>query len=294
MSGLPEQKVVSASRRTDIPAFYMDWFMGGIEKNAFESVNPYTGQRSIVPVAPGRVHTIVFWSKNFGPFLAGRYGERLLTSGFHLFFNFTLNSEVPLLEPYVPTLTDRLKQLNALCRRFGPECVTWRFDPICWYTTENGMLRDNLADFEKIAAHARDAGIRRCITSFMDDYPKIKKRIKKRGLTASGFAFVDPPMEKKIAVVLHMAQVLEGFGIALLTCCEKALLEALPPGASIRPASCIPSDLLAALFGGRLSMRKDSGQRTRDGCGCRVSVDVGSYRRHPCFHGCLFCYANPV
>ena len=83
--------VISASRRTDIPAFYMEWFMRQIVKGTFEVVNPYNRHISRVKAAAADVDTIVFWSKNFGPFLKGRYGEKLIDLGYHLFFNFTIN-----------------------------------------------------------------------------------------------------------------------------------------------------------------------------------------------------------
>jgi len=294
MTGGHEQRVLSASRRTDIPAFYMDWFMDRLRKKTFESVNPFNGRISVIPATMETVHTVVFWSKNFGPFLSGGYGRRLIEQGFNLFFNFTVNSEAPLLEPKVPPLKERLKQLDALCDRFGPGCVTWRFDPVCWFVNGNDIVKDNLTDFERIAERAIKAGVRRCITSFMDTYPKIQKRIAKKGSPMAGFTFIDPPMEKKIAVLSDMERILERSDMQLLTCCEEEILEAMPQGSRTRKASCIPNDLLMELYGGCLSTKRDSGQRIRKGCGCKVSVDVGSYRMHPCFHGCMFCYANPV
>jgi hypothetical protein len=294
MTGGHEQRVLSASRRTDIPAFYMDWFMDRLRKKTFESVNPFNGRISVIPATMETVHTVVFWSKNFGPFLSGGYGRRLIEQGFNLFFNFTVNSEAPLLEPKVPPLKERLKQLDALCDRFGPGCVTWRFDPVCWFVNGNDIVKDNLTDFERIAERAIKAGVRRCITSFMDTYPKIQKRIAQKGSPMAGFSFVDPPMEKKIAVLSDMERILERSDMQLLTCCEEEILEAMPQGSRTRKASCIPNDLLMKLYGGCLSTKRDSGQRIRNGCGCMVSVDVGSYRMHPCFHGCMFCYANPA
>jgi hypothetical protein len=83
-------------------------------------------------------------------------------------------------------------------------------------------------------------------------------------------------------------------GMDLRICCEKALVQRLAPGDAIRPSACIPNDWLMEIYGGKLSMKKDSGQRLSLGCGCRVSVDIGDYRRHPCFHNCLFCYASPA
>lgn len=294
MKAEPEKWVLSASRRTDIPAFYMDEFMEHLRKGAFESVNPYNGRRSMIPAAPETIHTIVFWSKNFGPFLQGRYGERLLKRGFHLFFNFTVNSASKLLEPKVPPLAERLQQMETLAERFGPQTVQWRFDPVCWLIPDHDGIQDNLADLEEIADQASRSGIDRCITSFMDPYPKIAKRIRTRGGALQGFTFIDPPLEQKTAVLMQMERVLRRRGIRLSTCCEKEVLEALPDGAGVESAACISNDRLMALFGGRLPIRRDSGQRVKHGCGCQVSVDVGSYRRHPCFHGCRFCYANPA
>ena len=108
-----------------------------------------------------------------------------------------------------------------------------------------------------------------------------------------GITFLDPPLQEKVAILIRLASRLRGLGIALQTCCEKEVLGALPDGCPVTASACIPSDLLADLFGGGLSRRRDRGQRTGQGCGCGLSVDIGSYERHPCFHNCLFCYANP-
>jgi hypothetical protein len=284
-----EKMVVSASRRTDIPAFYMDWFMEQLNRGVFEVVNPFNNNVSTVSAVPESVHTIVFWSKNFGPFLKGRYIQKLQDKGYHLFFNFTINSEELRLEPCVPPLKERLKQLKTLCRQVVPECVQWRFDPICFFRLKGGRMRDNLADFDSIGDAAAEAGVRRCITSFMDHYPKIKKRLARAG----GLAFVDLPPKKKVEVLCYMEDQLEPRQIDLFACCEKAVLDTLPYTSRVKGSSCIPNDLLMELYGGKVSLKKDPGQRIQKGCGCGVSRDIGSYRFHPCFHNCLFCYANP-
>jgi hypothetical protein len=281
--------VISASRRTDIPAFYMPWFMEQIGKGFFEVVNPFNQRVSVVPATPDRVHAIVFWSKNFRPFI-GRADDRQLSKlGYHLFFNFTINSENPDLEPNVPPLSERLDQLEYLSKQYGAETVNWRFDPICFYRTGPGALRDNLKDFTVVAERAAELKISRCITSFMDHYPKIRRRLS----TRPGFEFVDPPLLQKLETILDMEAQLEALNIRLFTCCEKDIIAALPASSSVAPSSCIPNDLLVKIYPGRLSLGKDSGQRVKAGCGCKVSADIGSYRRQPCYHNCLFCYANP-
>ncbi|MEJ2099720.1 MAG: DUF1848 family protein [Desulfobacterales bacterium] len=286
----PRKIVISASRRTDIPAFYMPWFVAQINRGVFEVVNPFNRQIRKVPATPADVHTIVFWSKNFELFLKENHGEKLQGAGYHLFFNFTINSNAPVLEPHVPPLDVRLKQLKQLCDRFGSSVINWRFDPICFFRIRSGTLQDNLHDLKRITEKAAECGVKRCITSFMDFYPKIDRRI----AALPGFSFLDPPMATKKATILKIEQLLSAYKISLKLCCEKEVLDALPEGSSVTESSCIPNDLLVKLFGGNLSLKKDAGQRLRKGCGCKVSVDIGSYHQHPCFHNCLFCYANPA
>jgi hypothetical protein len=91
-----------------------------------------------------------------------------------------------------------------------------------------------------------------------------------------------------------MAGQLKDLGIGLQTCCEKDLQKALPKDSPVSRAACISSTLLMSLFGGNLSLKADAGQRKQSGCGCQKSVDIGSYHLHPCYHDCLFCYANPA
>jgi len=284
-----ESIVLSASRRTDIPAFYMEWFMERIASGSFEVLNPYNRRVSIVPTDPGQVHTIVFWSKNFGPFIHGHYGERLREMGYHLYFNFTINSDAPLLEPHVPPLGERLAQLEKLTAAYGSRSIQWRFDPICFYVHE-GRREHNLKDFPAIAEKAGKLGIQRCVTSFLDLYPKIRRRIS----SLKGFSFENPAMGEKVALLHRMEQTLSPLGIHLSTCCEKEVMAQLPSITDIAAGACIPSDHFVRCHGGRLSLKRDPGQRVSQGCGCRISRDIGSYHRHPCFHRCLFCYANPA
>jgi len=270
----------------------MDWFMDRVKSGTFEVVNPFNRQVKSVSAASADVHTIVFWSKNFQLFLKGNYGSILKAAGYNLFFNFTINSGCPILEPNVPPLEVRLKQLEQLCTRFGARTVSWRFDPICFFKTRShdDRVQDNLSDFNRIAEKAAEVGVERCITSFMDPYRKIEKRL----VSLPGFSFIDPPLKTKLEIILGIERILASGNIYLNLCCEKEVLDALPANTSIRQSACIPNDLLVELFGGKLDLKKDTGQRIQKGCGCRVSVDIGSYHLHPCYHNCLFCYANPT
>lgn len=281
--------VLSASRRTDIPAFYMDWFMKGLAAGLFEVENPVSGRVTRIPVSPEAVHTVVFWSKDFGQFLRGDYALELHRRGYNLFLHFTLNAEDRVLEPRIPPLEARLRQMEHLARRVPPEAISWRFDPLCFYRSPGSRLQHNLAGFAGIARRLAGLGITRCITSFMDPYPKIVRRLRGR----PGFRFEDPSVERRVEILLNMEAVCRSLGMSLSLCCERPLLEALPPESEIRPAACISHDLLLRLYGGTLSCRPDRAQRRSQGCGCQESRDIGSYRRQPCYHNCLFCYANP-
>ena len=288
-SAAPAKRVLSVSRRTDVPAFYMEWFMEQLDQGFFSVENPYSRNVSLVSVSPENTDTLVFWSKNFNVFLEKGYGEMLRGMGYHLFFNFTVNSKDRLLEPNVPELSERLSQLEDLAGRFGSRSVTWRFDPICHYVGPDGLMQDNLGDVVRIAERAAKARIERCVTSFADLYGKVLKRAK----TIPGFSFVDPPLDAKRDIIVNLEKTLTPMGISLYLCCEKELAQTLPLGSTVRESACIPNPLISELSGSRLSAARDGGQRKNKGCGCYVSKDIGSYSSQPCFHNCLFCYANP-
>jgi len=268
----------------------MPWFMTAIDAGCFEVQNPYNRRTVAVPATLDQVHSIVFWSKNYGPFLDQGYAKELVQRGYRLFFNFTINSTHPVLEPMLPALTLRLSQLDRLVDTFGPGCIQWRFDPICFFLERSGHMSDNLDQFEIIARRAAQLGLRLCITSFVDLYRKVLRRAGDQ----CDLQLIDPPMPQKVATIARLADHLAGLGLQLQLCCEKNLLEALPPGLPVRASSCIPSERLVDLYDPGISLAKDSGQRKAAGCTCGVSRDIGSYNLHPCPHNCLFCYANPI
>ena len=282
--------VISASRRTDIPAFYMPWFMASLDQGRFEVINPYNQRVSIVPAAPPQVHSIVLWSKNFGPFLRDGYGKALEDKGYHLFFNFCINTPHRLLEPNLPRLEERLDQLAQLSRDHGSRTIQWRFDPICFFKDASGRRQDNLGHFETISRAVARAGITTCIISFVDTYAKVQRRVKKTSL----IEWVEPSMNLKVEVINRLADQLVSLDIAPRLCCEKQILAALPGESPVRGAACIPNHRLAELYGPHISLARDKGQRRAAGCNCRLSRDIGGYAPHPCFHDCLYCYANPV
>jgi len=294
MKTLPKNKqiVISASRRTDIPAFYMDWFMSGLHKGFFCIHHPYHRKKMIIPAPSESIHSIVFWSKNYEPFIQGKYADIIQSMGYHLYLHFTINTPLEILEPGVPPLENRLSQLEILSNLVGPEVINWRFDPICRYqiTDQFGKthIYDNLSSIDTIARAVSNAGIKRCVTSFMDNYRKIQTRTQK----ISNFQFLEFSRKEQVEIILQMKTKLNRFDIKLYTCCEKDLLNEFSDDRQVQANSCIPNDFLMKHYGGQLAVKKDYGQRTRFGCECKVSKDVGDYVCHPCLHQCLYCYAN--
>jgi hypothetical protein len=288
--------ILSASRRTDIPAFYLDWFMDRIFKGYFDIKNPYSRQIRRVEATCDKVHAIVFWSKNFEPLLTSGAGEKLNNMGYHLFFNFTVNSHDAFLEPMLPPLESRLDQMEKLSHTFGAQHIAWRFDPVCFFQTrQNGPVKNNLTHFPVIAHKASSLGIKKCVTSFFDPYAKIERRLKKIGRTQGRFLnFVDPPLEQKAVIIQNMADNLAQLNIGLHLCCEKELFDCLPAFSPVKQNACIDGPALKQLLKGAWPVKKDYGQRSKKGCNCSRSVDVGSYDDHPCPHNCIFCYARPL
>jgi DNA repair photolyase len=274
--------VISASRRTDIPAFYLDWFISSMNRGIFSVQHPCTKKIAGISIPKQDIHSIVFWSKNYREFI--RNVE--IFHGLNLYFHFTINAHIEFLEPNVPVLEERLQQIEFLTRKFSPHAVSLRFDPVIFFKKKN-TIRNNLSDFEKILSHAQKLGLDSVITSFMSPYRKIEKREQK----ISGFRFIYPCFEEKVQHLERMSEISEKYGIKILLCCEKEL--AALKIRNTEPASCISVKKLIDLYGEGPDAVRDKSQRISRGCGCEISVDVGSYGLQPCRCGCLYCYANP-
>lgn len=286
---MASKTVISASRRTDIPAFYMPWLMNRLELGFVETENPFNARKSTVDLRPESVHSIVLWSKNYGPFIDGHYAEKIIGMGFKLFFQFTVNTESRILEPGVPRLDSRIVQADNLSKIHGPEAIEWRFDPVCFFMEKGrSLVLNNLAGFEEIASAMSRIGISKCVTSFLDIYRKLKKREENAGIK-----FIEPDSETKLRTIEYIHSVLKKLGMELRLCCESGLIGDSPEIKKIiAPGGCIDSELLMKIHGGSISTRPDKGQRKTKGCTCTESRDIGSYRTQPCFHNCLYCYAS--
>ncbi len=289
--------ILSASRATDIPAFYLPWFLKRLDMGHLTRINPFSGKRHSVDLTHARA--VVYWSKNPGPLLEHLdEAERRLP--FHV--QFTLNDyEREGLEPGLPPLQKRIDTFRRLADRLGRERLVWRFDPLIL----TGRL-DAAALLEKVRRLSEEIGpyTEKLVFSFADiaPYRRVASNLRKAGLAWRDFSDAE-----KDELARGIAACCRKESLVAATCCEKddfsrygivanscidgnLLLRLRPDDALLRKFLLGPSSgRQLPLFGGEPPrLPKDRGQRPH--CRCAPSRDVGTYGTCP--HLCLYCYAN--
>ena len=295
--------IVSASRSTDIPAFYADWFLHRLKVGYSAWTNPFNGVKSYVAYDNTRV--IVFWSKNPKPLLAeGGCLDYLAEKGINTYIQYTLNDYVAeKLERGVPALQERIDTFKRLVDRLGVGRVIWRFDPM--------ILTDTIG-VEELLNKAQNIGdqlkgyTEKMVFSYADirTYRKVQAN-----LTKNCINFREFEEEDMLAIARGLAEMNKSWGYTLATCGEKVNLK--PYG--IAHNKCVDDDLMIKYFSEDRRLmdflgvdiikgdlfnpeatiikhknNKDKGQRAF--CGCIVSKDIGEY--NTCPHLCEYCYAN--
>ena len=295
--------IVSASRSTDIPAFYADWFLHRLKVGYSAWTNPFNGVRSYV--AYDKTHLIVFWSKNPRPLLdKGGCLDYLAEKGINCYIQYTLNDYVTeQLERGVPPLQDRIDTFKRLVDRLGFGKVIWRFDPLI--LTDQISVDDLLAKAKNIGDQLKGYA-EKMVFSYADirTYRKVQSNLER-----SAIKFREFEDEDMHYIAKNLAALNSNWGYTLATCGEKIDLEQY----GIEHNKCVDDDLMIKYFSederlmdflgvkvirGDLfnpqttiiknKKNKDKGQRAF--CGCIVSKDIGEY--NTCPHLCEYCYAN--
>ena len=307
--------IVSASRSTDIPAFYAKWFINRLAAGYAVWYNPFNQQPMKISFEKTKV--VVFWTKNPAPLIP--YLHELDERGIHYYFQFTLNDyEVENFEPNVPALEERVETFKRLSALIGKERVIWRFDPIIM--TSRLQPRDILKKVWKIGNLIKGC-TEKLVFSFVDvkSYRKVQNNLIKDtdSFTRETIDMAEPTDEQIREIVEGLAKLREhwkhedGWDLALATCAEKIDLEEY----GVEHNKCIDGELMDRLFAndkeliyylrtGKLpepdlfggipelpseaKNLKDKGQRKL--CGCMISKDIGMY--NTCRHLCAYCYAN--
>ena len=275
--------IISASRRTDIPAFYADWFMKRVREGYFYRVNPFNSRQvTAFSLKPEDVDAICFWTKNPQPLM--QHLHELDGRGLHYYFQFTLNPYDTIFEPNIPPLPERIETMLELAGRIGPERVVWRYDPVI--LSSISPVAWHLEQAEMIAERVTGA-TRRLLFSFCDFYGKGKGRLN-RALAGTGITLEDitaPERRGELEkIALGFREIADRHSLRIFTCSEE--IELSPFG--IEHGACIDGALIRELFGAAVSSRKDRNQR--DACRCAESVDMGMY--NSCRFRCAYCYAT--
>ena len=308
--------IVSASRSTDIPAFYSDWFFDRLKQGYSAWMNPFNWVKSYVSYEQTRF--IVFWSKNPRPLLP--YLDVLKERNIKCYIQYSLNDyEQEHLEK-VPPLATRIETFKLLVHELGVGSVVWRFDPLI--LTDNISVDDLLYKVQNVGNQLKGY-TEKFVFSYADIgiYRKVKKNLERSGILYR--EWVTPQMEEFAAKLSELNRKL-GWNYQLATCSEKIDIEKY----GIAHNRCIDGDLITrlawqdkvlmdfmkvkilpmptlSLFDdssplpeGAIALpnnqyfqsahKKDSGQRAF--CGCMAAKDIGEY--NTCPHLCEYCYAN--
>ncbi len=306
--------VISASRSTDIPAFYAEWFFHRLSQGYCAWYNPFNQQKVYVSFA--RCKVIVFWTKNPAPILP--YLCELDRRGIHYYFQVTLNDYVAEgFEPNVPSVAERINTFKTLSEQVGAERVIWRFDPLI--VTPTLTPRTLLLRLWHIGNELKGY-TRKLVFSFVDvkAYRKVQSNLVREttSFTRDDVLTAEMNAAQRQEIIDGLVKLRDiwreqGWDIALATCAEAFDYEAY----GIEHNRCIDGALMEQLWSddeelvyylrtGKQPTRdlfgtmpplpptrkdlKDKGQRTI--CGCMVSKDIGMY--NTCQHLCVYCYAN--
>jgi len=276
-------EIISCSRRTDIPAFYYDWLQESLKNKYVMVKNPYNKSTYMVNLAPERVHSICLWSKSFTNVLKNPGYLSL----YNLYFQFTITGYSKFLEPNVIDTNEALRQMEQLARRYSPQQINWRFDPIILSIrgenepTPDNFARARLKVFKALCRDISSFGVNRCTISFLCLYKKVEQR-----MIASKFTYLIPSQQQQMEFVSQFVEIADKYGVTIYTC-TSPIIEGVY---GVKKGHCIDGAYLEALFGKRTSHAKDAGQRKE--CGCTRSRDIGAYSGQSCGHGCLYCYAR--
>ncbi len=290
--------IITASRSTDIPAFYPEWFINRLKEGYVKWINPFNHQPLYVSFE--NIRLIVFWSKNPAPIL--QYLHFIDKRGINYYFQYTLNNyDDEGFEPNVPTIKERIETFRKLSLMIGKEKVIWRFDPLVLTDT---MDVNRLLDKVKVVGDSIYEFTEKLVISFIDikKYKTVDNRLSKHHIRCKEFT---PELMEEIAK--GISKLNERWGLDVSTCAEPVELSQY----GIHHNKCVDDILIRRIFhddndlinfldyhSGTMKISekvnnishplKDKGQRKT--CGCIVSKDIGQY--NTCGHLCLYCYAN--
>lgn len=264
--------IVSASYRTDLPAYYGAWFLRRLAAGHARVKNPYSGRLFEVDLAPDAVDGFVFWTRNPAPFDAGF--EAVNRMGKPFVVQMTITGYDRGIEPGVLQIDAAVAAFRRIASAYGPEAIVWRYDPVLATDVMNNAW--HARNVERLA-QALQGATNECVFSFAHLYRKSL-----RNLEAARVGFREPPPDEKRALLRDLGAIVESFGMAPRLCAQPDLLSA-----PLDSARCIDADRLSRVAGRPVRAKRKG---ARKGCECSESRDIGRY--DACPQGCAYCYAN--
>jgi len=269
------EMIVSASYKTDIPAFYGDWFMARLDAGFAMQANPYGGPPSRVPLDRESVAGFVFWTRNIASFRD--HLDEIARRGFPFVVQFTATGYPRLLDAATPPAERAVAQIRELAAAFGRDAVVWRYDPVVFSSLTP-------ADFHRRTVETMAAALAvtvdEVVFSVLQVYRKTARNLD-AAATAHGFTWHDPPVDEKRALLAELAGIAQAHGMRATLCDQPELrVEALGE------ARCTDAERLARVAGRPLDIARKPHRKT---CGCWASRDIGAY--DTCLQGCAYCYA---
>lgn len=264
--------IISASRRTDIPAYYSDWFINRQRVGYALTRNPMNPRQvSKISLAPDVVDGIVFWTKNPEPML-DRLDE---IKDIPYYFQFTLTSYGKDIETNVPSKSSSIiPTFKKLSDKIGADRVIWRYDPIL--LNEKYTIDYHIKYFEKLSSELSPY-TNKCIISFLDFYRCMKK-------AAEELRLQDISNGQRHILAKAFSEIAKSESLELYACAESLDLTSY----GISPSRCVDKRIFEKITDVSYLTKKDKNQRVE--CGCDASIDIGLY--NTCLNGCKYCYAN--
>ncbi len=264
--------IISASRRTDIPSYYGEWFMRRLREGSVFIPNPYNAKRySKASLTRDAVDIIAFWTKNPIPFM--QYLTEIDKMGYVYYFQFTLTPYGRETESNLPHKDKLLEVFINLSKSIGRERLVWRYDPIII----NKQYDMNYhAEMFSYMARKLSNYTERCIVSFVDNYKNVTARLGKD----LNYTTTEQGM---LTIASIFSKLAKENGIDLFTCSEEIELGQF----DIQHGACIDKSHIEKILGSKINIRKDKNQRSK--CLCVESIDIGTY--NCCANGCNYCYA---
>ena len=267
--------IVSASYRTDIPAFYGDWFMKRLAAGRCLVTNPYGGPRYEVSLTVDDVDGFVFWTRNPAPFLP--HLERIRDLGYPFVIQFTVLGYPAAVDRSVPLADIQIETFRRLACIYGPGALVWRYDPVLLSSlTPPAFHQDNFAGLCRKLAGLTDEAV----ISFVNPYRKSRRNLDVAS-RKYGFDWWEASASEATDLAREFGRIAAADGMEVTICSQPDFL--VP---SVRAARCIDAERLSRVAGFDIESRQKG---NRPGCLCHESRDIGAY--DTCPHGCAYCYA---